>query len=188
MRTSTSTNTMTATRLRMLEIYVTVALCRFLDDADDTVRGIVEIGIRQKLIKSLTIGGLDGHGHCRAALTLEVNWDEHERQSSIESRLRLDGKSVREGAPELRTLLTAFEDQVDAQDLRVQVKVQIRPGFDKERVRRLLGLSPMRPCKWTGPRAQTSFPLRQLSEMSVTLELADDTTNLVHGFPEAARA
>src|SRR4051794_21688984 len=110
MRTATGTKTITTTRTRMLEANVEVAIRRLMDDSDDLVQRIVEIGVRQKLIRSLTFRGLDKQRRCFAALTIEIDWDEHEQQSAMNGRLRVDGKAISRGAPELRSLLTVFED------------------------------------------------------------------------------
>lgn len=143
-------------------------------DPERIIRRVLEPCIRGKFLRRLLFLGLDDQETIRAQLSLAVDWSEHEHLAAEKNHLHVDGRSMKQGAPELRGLLESFEDEMANGGLRIALVLHLRPGADAAHLRRLLGLRAAPQRNWAGRPAETSFPLRDLGEMTVTLALADD--------------
>lgn len=170
----TATQTTTATRLQLLQANLRVATCRLHCDPERVIRKVLDPCMRVKLLKRLEFLGLDEREMIQAQLSLTVDWSEHEHLAIVNSRLRVEGRVIQKGAPELQALLDSFEEVVADKRLRIATVLHLCRREDTAEFRRLLGLRDAPRRQWTGTPAETSFPLRNLREMTISLALADN--------------
>lgn len=173
----TATHTTTATRLQLLEANLRVAVHRLDRDPKRFIRRVLEPCIRGKLLRRLLFQGLDDQETIQAYFSLAVDWSEHERLAAVKGRLHVNGRYIEQGAPDLPPLLEKFEEAVEERGLWVALVLHSRSGADTPELRRSLGLRPAPQRHWASPPAKTSWPLKDLREMTVTLALADDETH-----------
>lgn len=174
--TNTFTATKTFTRMNLLKMQIRIALRNTSDIAYESLNNIVNQGIEKKYLKKINVYGIDEEKYCRAQMSMEIDWDEHNLQMSKgKVTVAVDKKWKDDTAVEVDEVVQLFNDIVEYWSLKTQVHYVYSPNVDTEKVNKELGLSSAENIQWkTATKDETSKKIPKLSELKVGIRLAAD--------------
>lgn len=169
--TSTRTATKTFTRIQLIKTQVRIALRRTTDVSSEALKRIYDKGIDNRWIKKITVYGMDSKKYCRAQLTLEIDWEEHNLQLARgKATIAIDGRWQNDTAIELDEVISLFNEYVSEYSLTTQIQFNYVDGLDRDAANQNLGCVSAEPIKW---ERGWSSAIPELPELRVGCYLAD---------------
>lgn len=175
-RTGTSAGTYTRTDALLLQ--VRAVLDRTMDVSKEKFAETFAYGIRNALIEGVTLYAKDSKGHCRASLSLTIDWERHRLLVAGGGEMVELGRRWKDGvSPDVLGFADFFGEYAEEQDLEVEYSIYLAAGIDEAAAMRRMGLRDGTPTKWAdaGSREYISanVELQYLGEMTAGLRFLE---------------
>lgn len=173
MMTETRTNTVTETRATLLKASLRIVTMQLIGESPKVLDAISR-GVEERFIRRLDFLAKDEDDYCHARLRLKIDWAAHDKLLGVRTKVRVNGRWLERGAPEVRELLGEFEKVAEERGLRVGGVLGLTSNCDQGRLLRELGLKRSKPIRWVQKPSATSHPVKRLEELEVALSLAEE--------------
>lgn len=169
----TFTYTAVFTRIELIKMQVRILLRRTAEITDDFLSNI-EKGLDKKWINKITIYGLDNDNLCRAQLTLEIDWEEHDFQiSKGKATVSIDERWENNTAIEVDEAINIFEKFVRKKGLKTTVIYNHPDWVNLNKVCKELNLVKAETPRWKKEFQQFKIKIPEVPEISVGCYLED---------------
>lgn len=174
--TNSVSTTRTYSRIDLICTQVKITLRRTICSISASSLDAIIKGVKNHWIKKISIYGIDSDGLCRGQISLEIDWNEHDKQISMGiTQITLDETYDKDGGSvEVDEITKLFNDFVRNKHLRTEWTVSYSSQVDIDYVDRELGFSTVKPLKWVeGERLSTGHIILGIKEVNVGLYLVD---------------
>jgi hypothetical protein len=176
-KTVTHVKTKTYTRINLIKAQVEIALCRTTDMSMETIMNSILAGIDKHWISKVHVYGFDSENLCRAQLSMEIDWDEHDVQIAKGNTTVIiddDGRKWRDNTViELNKAISLFNDYVGEYSLKTKCYTVYAPGVDREEANRILNRVPAKPIKWKDKADGFVSDIPEIKELRVGFYCVD---------------
>ena len=170
-KTHTASSTITFARMALLKMQIRIALRRASEISKESLAAI-EKGLDNRWISEVHIYGLNRSGLCRAQLSLEIDWAEHNLHlSEGRAKVTIDGSWVDNTAVEVDEAVDLFNKYAKQNMLSVKVTISYPSHLDRIYINRQLGFVPAEPIKWAGGVIGNYSKVPELSELKVGVKI-----------------
>lgn len=173
--TRTYSATKTYVRKEALKLQIHIALLRSMQPNSLSQASLERLfkGIENEWIDKLWIYGLDGAARARAALVIQIDWNQYRIHINAgRTHVAIDERWPGETAIELAAALRLFSEFCRNNRLRTEWRVGYRQGLDVHAIDRALGFRRAALINWAGtPEDAMGNPIPELDEMRVQLRI-----------------
>ncbi len=176
--TRTATTTRTLARIEFLAINVATMLDAVLGPQEKDLIERLARGVREKLLHSIDIFGIDRRGQTQAQLRITIDWQQHRvLVNAGYGQVRTDRHDAT--APEAVQSAVGFKRVLTDKNLEAETEWKYAPGVDRNEGRKLLGGSSIKPgnsreSKWPAGSEpmRRGCRLQDAEEMGIEVTLA----------------
>lgn len=151
----TYTSTKTYTRILFLQIQIMNILRSTTQISDDSLNRLLE-AVEKKWIKNIDVYALNVNNLCQAKLSMDIDWDEYNRQIAIgKLTVSVDKRWKDDLLPQTDSAIWAFNEYIKHYGLRTEWRLSYTDHVWKNptllaEARKFVGTSPGNPVKWSG--------------------------------------